>query len=322
MSQPTNIVDRYTGYRAVRENLANVIYNIAMMETPFISNIGKEDVENTYFEWQVDTLASPNTVNVQIDGDDASNDSRAMTNRVGNYTQISRKTIQVSGTQEAVTKAGFKSQMAYEIAKAGKELKRDAESMLLLNQQAVVGNSTTARRTAGLPAWIRTNVSMGASGVNPTLSGSTDGYPNAAYTAGTTRAITETLLKTLAQSVWSVGGSLDMLMVDGLNKQTVSTFAGLAVNRFELTKVKPLAIIGAADVYLSDFGEIQIVPNAFMPHAYAALIDTGYVSLATLRAPQTRDLANTGDSIRKMLIWEYGLKVRNEKAHGIIRDLT
>lgn len=118
MSQPTNLFDRYDGTKAVREDLANVIYNISPEDVPFMSSIGRENVSNTYFEWQTDALAAASTSNAVIEGDEATLDARVATNRVGNYTQISRKVVGVSGTVEAVDKAGMRSYLAYEMAKA------------------------------------------------------------------------------------------------------------------------------------------------------------------------------------------------------------
>jgi len=118
MAQPSNLFDRYAGTKAVREDLSNVIYNISPEDTPFMSSVGRENVNNTYFEWQLDSLAAASSANAQIEGDDATLDSRSATNRVGNYSQIARKVIGVSQTVEAVDKAGMKSYLAYEMAKA------------------------------------------------------------------------------------------------------------------------------------------------------------------------------------------------------------
>ena len=152
MAQPTNLFDRYDATLSVREDLANIIYNISPEDTVFMSNVGRDTSKQTFTEWQTDALAAASTTNAQIEGDDASADSLAATNRVGNYTQISRKVVATSGTLESVDTAGYRSAMAYQLAKAASELKRDMETAILFNQAAVVGNATTARKTAGLPA--------------------------------------------------------------------------------------------------------------------------------------------------------------------------
>lgn len=325
MAQPSNLFDRYGGTKSVREDLSNVIYNISPEDTPFMSSIGRENVSNTYFEWQTDALAAASTSNAQIEGDDATLDARAATNRVGNYTQISRKVVGVSKTVEAVDKAGMKSYLAYEMAKASAELKRDIESILLNNQAAAVGSSSVARKTAGLPAWLRTNTSKGATGVDPTMSSTNDGYPNAARTDGTQRAISETILNDAIQQVWTQGGDPKVALMGPVNKRKASAFAGIATNRISQNNgSNPAAftIIAAADVYLSDFGKVAFIPSRFQREREVFVVDPEYASVGYLRNFQTTDLAVSGDSAKKMLIAEYGLKVKTERSHAIIADLT
>jgi hypothetical protein len=324
MAQATNLFDSYDNRNATKDDLADIIYNISPVDTPFMSTVGRGKASQIYFEWQTDALAAASSANAAIDGDEATLDARAATSRVGNYTQISRKIVGVSGTMEASDNAGMKSYLAYEMAKASAELKRDMESSLLANQAVVVGNSSTARRTAGLPAWLRTNISKGAAGAEPTLSGSTDGYPNAARTDGTQRAFTETLLKTVIQAVWAQGGDPKICMVGPFNKTVASAFTGIAVNRVNQDAGRPRAtsIIATADVYLSDFGKVSFVPNRFQRERDAFIIDPEYLEVSYLRNFQKTDLAKTGDADKKMILVEYGLRVKTEKSHGIIADLN
>jgi hypothetical protein len=324
MAQPSDLFDRYDGTRAVREDLANIIYNISPEDVPFMSSIGRENVSNTYYEWQTDALAAASTSNAVIEGDEAALDARAATNRVGNYTQISRKVVGVSGTVEAVDKAGMKSYLAYEMAKASSELKRDMESILLFNQAAAVGSASVARRTAGLPAWLRTNVNKASNGDNPTMSSTNDGYPNAARTDGTQRTFTETMLKDVIQDVWAQGGDPKVAMMGPHNKTVASGFAGIASNRVNQSAGAPKAfsIVATADIYLSDFGKVAFVANRFQRERDVFILDPEYASVAYLRNFKTEDLSKTGDSSKKMILVEYGLKVKTEKAHGIIADVT
>lgn len=328
MAIATNTVTRYDGYRAVREDLADVIYNISPVDVPFMSNIGRENVKNTFYEWQTDALAAAVTTNAQLEGDDSfSADARAATQRVGNYTQISRKVVETSGTLEAVDKAGMRSYLAYELAKAASELKRDMEATLTSNAVAVAGGNTTARKTAGLGGWIITNSYSGAgtTAAAPVMSGgagSLDGYPATAAVAGTARAFTETLLKTGIQGVWTQGGDPKVLMVGPFNKTVVSGFTGIATRFRDVPAGSQAEIIGAADVYVSDFGTVNVVPNRFQPEGNAYIVDPEYASVGYLRNFRTEVLAKTGDAEKRMLIVEYGLKVRQQKSHAAIRDLT
>jgi hypothetical protein len=324
MAQPSNLFDRYDGTKAVREDLADIIYNISPEDVPFMSAIGRESASNTFYEWQTDALAAASTANAVIEGDEAALDARAATNRVGNYTQISRKVIGVSGTVEAVDKAGMKSYLAYEMAKASSELKRDMESTLLFNQAAAVGSASVARRTAGLPAWLRTNVSKASNGDNPTMSSTNDGYPNAGRTDGTQRTFTETMLKDVIQAVWTQGGDPKVCMMGPHNKKVASAFAGNAENRINQSSGAPKAfsIVATADIYLSDFGKVAFVANRFQRERDVFVLDPEYASVAYLRNFQTQELSKTGDSTKKMILVEYGLKVKTERAHGIIADVT
>lgn len=324
MAQPTNLFDRYDGTKAVREDLANVIYSISPEDVPFMSSIGRENVSNTFYEWQTDALAAASTTNAIIEGDEATLDARAATNRVGNYTQISRKVVGVSGTVESVDKAGMRSYLAYEMAKASAELKRDMETTLLFNQAAAVGSSTVARKTAGLPAWLRTNVNKAGNGGNPTMSSTNDGYPNAGRTDGTQRTFTETMLKDVIQKVWAEGGDPKVCMMGPYNKTVASGFAGIAAQRMNqnVGTTRGMTILATADIYLSDFGRVSFVANRFQRERDVFVLDPEYASVAYLRNFRTEDLAKTGDSSRKMILVEYGLKVKTEKAHGIISDVT
>lgn len=299
----------------LREDLTDVIYNISPTETPFMSTIGKNKATAVYHEWQTDTLAAATTANAAVEGADATSATLSPTTRVGNYTQIIQKTVQVSGTIEAVNKAGRKSEKAYQLAKASAEIKRDLETILLSNQARSAGSSTTARKMGSVLSWLVTNTSKASDGANPSTAGSTT------RTDGTARTFTETLLKTVVASVFSAGGSPKVLMVGATGKQKVSSFAGIAVNRYQITKPEQGVIIGAADIYQSDFGQMAIVPNRFMRSRDALVIDPEYASLAYLRPFSTNDLAKTGDSENTQLLAEVTLEMKNEAAHGIIADL-
>jgi hypothetical protein len=324
MSQTANTFDTFAA-KGIRESLSNVIYNISPEETPFMSNIGRENVKNTYFEWQTDSLAAASTTNAQVEGDDVSSyDSTTATVRIGNYTQVSRKTLILSGTLESVDKAGRRSELAYQLAKRSAELKRDMESIMLCNQKADGGSSgvsTALRKTGSLLAFIKSNTDKGTGGADPSYTT----QPNATRTDATDanlRTFTETILKSVIQKVWAAGGTPKILMVGPVNKQRVSGFAGIAEIRREVTGNKPGVIIGAADVYVSDFGAVSVVPNRFQRERDAFVLDPEYASVAFLRPFQTVELAKTGDAEKRMILVEWGLKVNTEAAHGLAADLT
>ena len=312
----------YQTYTAIgqREDLSDVIYNISPTDTPFMSSIGKTKATAVYHEWQTDSLAAASLSNYAVEGATASDATMSPTTRVGNRTQIAQKTVKISGTLQAVDKAGRKSEKAYNLAKASSEIKRDMETTLLSNQVATNGDSTTARKLGGLQAWLATNGDFGSGG-SAGASGTT------ARTNGTNRTFTEDILKTVIKEVYAAGGNPKVLMVNPAHKQLVSAFAGIAAQRFMAPANTPTTIVAAADVYLSDFGTVSVVPNRFMTSTNscdetAFVLDPDMAAVAYLRPFQTNELAVTGDNESTQLLCEYTLEVKNEAAHGIIADVT
>ena len=312
----------YQTYTAIgmREDLSDVIYNISPTDTPFFSSVGKTKATAVLHEWQTDSLAAASLSNFAVEGATASDATMSPTTRVGNRTQIAQKTIKISGTLQSVDKAGRKSEKAYQLAKASSEIKRDMETSVLSNQIAANGDSSTARKLGGLQAWLNTNYSGGTDGVAGSL-GTT------ARTNGTNRTFTEALLQSVVKSVYAAGGNPKVLMVNPAHKQVVSAFTGIAAQRFMAPSNTPTTIVSAADVYLSDFGAISIVPNRFMTSTNscdetAFVLDPDMAAIAYLRPFQTNELAVTGDNESTQLLAEYTLEVKNQAAHGIIADLT
>ena len=309
----------YNAHDAIgqREDLVDVIYNISPTETPFMSSIGKTKATAVYHEWQTDSLAAATTNNAAVEGADASDATLSPTVRLGNYTQILQKTIKVSGTLDAVNKAGRKSEKAYQLAKASQELKRDLETILLSNQGRDAGSSnSSARKMGSLLSWIKTNSSAQTNGADPTTIGVST------RTDGNTRTFTEALLKEVVAEVFTSGGNPSVLMVGAAGKQKVSSFAGIGATRFNVTGAKPSTIIGAADIYVSDFGNISVVPNRFMRTRDALVLDPEYAAVAYLRPFQTNELAKAGDADKTQILVECTLEVKNEAAHGIVADLN
>jgi hypothetical protein len=317
----TGTYQTYT-QKGIREQLSDVIYNISPTDTPFISAASKESASNTLFEWQTDELAAATTDNAHIEGDDITTYTTVTPSvRVGNYTQISRKLLLVSGTAEKINKAGRKSELAYQLAMRGKEIKRDMETIALANLAGAAGGASTARQTATMGAWLKTNVSTGTGGGNPTYTGN---VPGAARTDGTQRAFTETILKAVIQSVWTEGGELKNLFVGPVNKQKVSAFTGVVTRNYDISNAapRPTAVIAAVDVYVSDFGTLRIIPDRFQRERDAWLLDFDYLCLGELRPFMTEKMAKTGDAEKRMLLIEWGLKVKQEAALGLCADLT
>lgn len=303
----------------IPEQLTNVIYNISPEDTPYSSNISRGKTTTTFKEWQEDELAAPDTNNAVPMGDDVQNfDAVVPTERRGNYTQISRKTVIIADTLEAVDKKGRKSELAYQLAKKGAELKRDIEAILLSNQGAQAAAAGVAGKTASVIAFIKTNVDHEATGANPVYSE----VPTQARTDGALRPFTEDMLKSMVAACWEQGANPTTVMVGSKNKQTVSGFEGIATRTLQQTGAKVTAIIGAADIYVSDFGKLSIVPNRFQRTRDALFLDFSYIELDFLRPIKQVPLAKTGDAEKRMLICEYLHKVNTEKALGLVTDLA
>ena len=314
----------YTKYDAVgqREDLTDVIYNISPTDTPIMSSIGKTKATAVNHEWQTDSLAAATTANALVEGADATSATLSPTVRYGNLTQIVGKTVQVSGTLEAVDKAGRKSEKAYQLAKGSAEIKRDIETIITANQAKVAGDgSSTARKMSSLLSFIKSNTSVGSgtttAGADPTTIG-----VSARVDADTTRTFTETMLKEVVREVFSSGGTPSVLFVSPALKQTVSAFTGLAAQRYQAPVSGQATILAGADIYQSDFGQISIVPNRFMRTRDALVLDPEYAALAYLRPFQTNDLAKAGDSEKTQILAELTLEVKNEAAHGGAFDLN
>jgi hypothetical protein len=311
----------YQTYQSIgnREDLSDVIYNISPTDTPLLNTLARGKATAVYHEWQTDSLSAATTANAAVEGADASDATMSPTTRLGNYTQIVQKTIKISGTLESVDKAGRKSEKAYQLSKASAELKRDIETILTANQGRSAGDASTARTMGAMLSWIKTNTNKSSgttAGVDPTTIGVST------RTDGTQRAFTETILKDVVQKVYSSGGNPKILMVGPFQKQAVSSFAGIAAQRYMAPGNEPTTIIGAADVYMSDFGTMSVVPNRFMRTRDALVLDPEYAAVAYLRPFATIELAKAGDAEKTQILAELTLEMRNEAAHGIAADLS
>jgi hypothetical protein len=311
----------YQTYTSIgnREDLSDVIYSISPTDTPIMSSIGKTKATAVYHEWQTDSLAANTTANALVEGATASDITVSPTTRLGNYTQIVGKTVMVSGTLEAVDKAGRKSEKAYQLAKVSSEIKRDMETIITANQGQSAGNASTARTLGALLSYIKSNTSKNGTattGVDPVTIGVST------RTDGTTRTFTEAMLKTVIASVFSAGGTPSALFVSPTQKQVVSGFTGLAAQRYQVPTSGQATILAGADLYQSDFGVLSIVPDRFMRSRDALILDPEYAALAFLRPFQTNELARVGDAEKTQILAEFTLEVRNEAAHGGVFDLS
>lgn len=313
MAQPTASFSTYDSV-GNREDLSDIIYDVSPTETPVLTMLPKVSATSTKHEWQVDALAATSSSNFVIEGDDATTDASTATTRLYNYCAISDKVARVTGTQEKVSKAGRRSEMAYQMSKRMKELKKDVEAALLENNAYVAGNDTLARECAGAQAFIKTNTSIASDATASAGNGSD------AHTDGTARAFLESYVESVLALAWTNGGNPTMGVLNAFQKRKFATFSGSSSKQSNGDTKK---VVNSVDIYIDPLGnEVRLVPCRQVPADVCLFIDPEHMKFATLRNFSTQELAKTGDSERKQILVEYALQVSNEKAHAGVYDLT
>jgi len=301
------------------------------MDTPFLNGCGRGSADNTTFEWQTDELKTAAT-NMQIEGNDYASTAATEPRRLTNYTQISATQVQSSGTAEAVDFAGRKSTQAYQLAKRAKEMKRDMEYMLLQGTVKVLGSSGTARETAAFSTWVGTNdastsnvvaASTGAGITNSGASTYPDGTTNSA-TGGANTTTTIALINNVAERVWNLGGTPDTILCNSTVKGTISSSsvggAVVAAPRNDIGSKDNITAVNAVDVLVTDFGTFKVVPDRFIPATNVDFVDFDLWSVDYLRPFRTETLAKSGDSVKQLLIAEYGLRAKNGNGSGQLKS--
>ena len=336
-------VETFDTYESVgiREDLIDVIYNIAPSDTPFVSNVGSGSSKGTYHEWQEDTLADP-TDSRAAEGADATPAALTPTTRLGNFTQINEKTFVISGTDLSADNAGRGVEMAYQEAKKGLELRKDVETRCVggldttdpstesgyLAGAGNAGGAPVARRAADVLAWIganadatRNNTNFAGDGADPVVDTGANPPGLNGRTDGTQRAFTEPLLTDVIDKIYLNGGNPDTIMSNTKQKRVISqTFKGSADSRD--IQVPSKRVINAVDFYESDYGVLSIVPNRYMRQRDVFVLDTEMWSVDNYRPYFTQDLAKTGDNSKKQMLVEWTLKSSEQSSGGGVFDLT
>jgi hypothetical protein len=320
MAVPSNLYQK-AALKGNREDLIDKIFNTSPTETPLTSAFGRATAITDFHEWQRDSLAAANAGNKMIDGDDATLQAQTPTERVGNHLQIFNGTVGVSRRANIVKKAGRATEMKYLRGKKMLEMKRDIEAMVLSSQAAIAATTSIAGQSAGLGTQLYLNTSHGAGGSTAAW---TSGAALTAPTAGTARAFAKAQLDAVCQSIYTNSGAFaEMVVVSPSHKVGFSAFTGIAQNRFEVKGKQQGAVVGGADVYMSDFGALTIVPHYLLVGSTNAyVLNTDYLDLAFLDGFVEQDLAKTGDSEKILITADCALTVRASAAQGKIADLT
>lgn len=319
MSVPSGTIQTFAMV-GIREQLSDTISNIDPYETPIYSRIGKGTCTTRTPEWIIDTRRAANANNAVIEGNDATNLTPTTPVRNKNVVQLFEGTVQVSSTAQAVDTAGRSNEMAYQVAKEGVALRMDIEARVSGNYASVLGAAGTAGQMAGIESWITSNDNRGSGGSDGGFNSGTGLV--AAATDGTQRALTETIFKAAIKTAWTNGAKVPLIVVGGFNKQAVSGFAGIAQHTNEVKASSTVAIIGAADVYVSDYGRHTVVPSRLSRDRTALGLEPSMWKLRFLQPFKTKPLASNGHNERKMIWCEATLESTNEKANMVIADLT
>lgn len=307
-----------------REDLSDIVSRITPQDTPIYSMIGKDKASSTRPEWEIDTLRAP-AANAQLEGDEYSFSSITVPTRVSNRTQIFREGWIVSKTQEAIDNAGSVEKIAEQKIKSGIHVRKDIELSIVSNTASVAG---TTRVSGGLPSWLTSNVSRGATGANGGYNTGTG--LTVAATNGTQRAFTKALLDTVMQSAYVSGANVTDVICSPYVKSVFVTFmsdTNVATFRYMADGKGKNTIVGTADIYEGPFGKVTVTPNRVMANSASVarnvfLLDPSYLKWANLRSIQEdKGLAKTGDAEKGMIIGEGTLKVMNEAAHGVVADV-
>jgi len=293
-------------------DIKEIVYNISPTETPFVNSVGTRNVSNTVFEWITEELSATSTT-TDLEGDAISAAAASLTTRNSNVCQIMSRAVAVTGTQSAIKLYGKTSQMAHQMARRTKELKRSVEAALLSNQARNNGAAATARTSAMIGAWLDTNTDFDGGGADPVTPGST-----ARTDSGVQRALTASIINTVMQSCYTEGGEPDRLMVGPYNKTVVSTLTGRSIAR---EMIDSNTAGSNVTVFATDFGDLQVMPNRFQRERDAFLISPDYAKVSYLRNFQVSTLGKTADAETKYLVVEMGLEMTQEAAHGGIFDL-
>ena len=322
MTVPTNLYQK-ASLKGNREDLLDKIFNTSPTETPITSAMGRVTAVTDFHEWQTDSLAAASAANKMIDGDDVTLDAQVATVRIGNHLQIFNGTVGVSRRANIVKKAGRGMEMPYLKGKKMLELKRNIEAMALSpTQVAIAATTSVAGQSGGLGVQCVSNPLHNGAGATAAW---TSGAPTAAITAGTNRTFTKALLDTACQNIYTTSGQFaEMLVVSPAHKVLFSAFTGIAQNRLEVKgKRQQGAVVAGADVYMSDFGSLSVVPHYLMSGADTAyVLNTDYLDMAFLDGFKTTDLAKTGDSDKVLITADCCLSVRAPTAQAKIANLT
>jgi hypothetical protein len=283
-----------------RESLMDIVTMISPKDTPMFSSFQRGvKVTNTTHTWTTDALANA-AENKAVEGADFSYAARTAKASEYNYTQIFTKTWEVSGTQEVVAKTGVQSEWTRNAENAMYEMSNDVERAIVLGARSA-GASGTAREMGGVLEFIATNVEVGS--------------------GSGTESLTRTMIDNALQLAWAQGGKPDTIFANAFQKRAISSLMQ-SVNTVN-ADANAKKIVGAVDVYESDFGLVNVVLDRYMTTSVIALLETKRWAIGELRPiAEQSNIAVTGDGMKGAIVGELTLISYNEKASAKVTQLA
>ena len=313
--------------RGKKDSFASWISNLSPTDTYFVSVTKKEQVQNTLFQWQTDSLAAADTGNAQVESDNAIAKARKSTTVHTNVTQILRKAVEVSDTADALSNWGRGKELAYQMELAGKEIKRDLEAILLLENNAGSGNKQTgtvgAKNDATAPTATNARktrsfgdlVGMGADG--KTADTDTGAVVVADHSAAD---LTEKNLFDMTYQLYLAGSDANVIMFHPSYASFFSSLMETGATRQKLIGNMETELNKFVGSVIDPLGQqFQLVPNRFMPKKAIYIFNPNNWTQMVLREPQKVQLAKKGSSERYMIEMELGLRHSNPYASAVLK---
>jgi hypothetical protein len=290
------------------EDVSDVISTLTPTETPFLTAIGSKSTNASTFEWQEDSLAAV-AVNANVEGADAPAASMTATTMRSNYHQLFMKTVSVTGKAEAIRTYGRASELAYQLGKKGKEIKRDLE-------HALIGLDTA--KTAGSDGVSASKFASAYQLINSGVTNSNSGTP---------RAFSEAILIDVLKKVWTANGDVKLLMIKPADAEIVANMAFKTQGTDAPARTRDLGngskVVNCVNVYMGPLNQtVEVQVNRYIKTTEALAYDPSNWKIVWLRKWRKEPLAKTGDSEKFMLLGECSLWHSNFDASGRATDLS
>ena len=278
---------------AVKESVLDLITQISPTENYFLSNLQRARGNDEYHLVPRDTLRSPSLV-AAVEGADPTYDGNDPTTLL-NMMHIISVGFNVTDSEASVDRYGSpEDRIAYETDKALKDWGDFAE-FALVRSTIITGNNSTARQMRG----IKNSLSLTTSQSGVSLS--------------------ETILNSYLQDVWTQGANVDLIAVPMALKRRISGFNANGATKFYNQDDKRL--VTPIEIYESDASS---KPIKLVAHRYVTVsgdtnndivgVELDHFATAWLREPKVRPLAKTGDAENRQVIGEFTLEARNQYA--------